>query len=339
MAFSMHSHSGQFCPGHAVNSLDEIILQAIKIGMSTYALTEHMPRLADKDLYPEEVFPPFSLLSLPTNINQVTGGHTIAEQRPRHEAFILEAVRKREKYAGQIHILIGFEAEWIGPEYEQYAELIHELAGNEAVDFFIGSVHHVRGIPIDYDAALYQKARQSSGDSEEQLFGDYFDEQFEMLKALGHVGKDFVVGHFDLIRLLAEDKDGDLKRWPKVWSKVVRNLAEMVKQERLMEVNSAGLRKGLKEPYPGRAIVEQYVAMGGRLTLSDDSHGVAQVGTNYGKAVEYLDSLGVKEVWKIAWTKTNGLNHRVSQSVTLEEIKRNLAGEAPNLAAPFPLAS
>jgi histidinol-phosphatase (PHP family) len=99
------------------------------------------------------------------------------------------------------------------------------------------------------------------------------------------------------------------------------------------------LRKGLKEPYPGRAIVEQYVAMGGRLTLSDDSHGVAQVGTNYGKAVEYLDSLGVKEVWKIAWTKTNGLNHRVSQSVTLEEIKRNLAGEAPNLAAPFPLAS
>lgn len=55
MAFSMHSHSGQFCPGHAKDSLEEIVQRAIALKMRLLALTEHMPRTEDKDLYPEEV--------------------------------------------------------------------------------------------------------------------------------------------------------------------------------------------------------------------------------------------------------------------------------------------
>jgi len=55
MAFSMHSHSGQFCPGHAVDNLEQVIQTAIARGMKTFGLTEHMPRNSDKDLYPEEV--------------------------------------------------------------------------------------------------------------------------------------------------------------------------------------------------------------------------------------------------------------------------------------------
>lgn len=54
MPFSHHSHSGQFCPGHAKNSLEEVIQTAIAQKMQVFCLTEHMPR--DKeDLYPEEV--------------------------------------------------------------------------------------------------------------------------------------------------------------------------------------------------------------------------------------------------------------------------------------------
>jgi histidinol-phosphatase (PHP family) len=60
MAFSMHSHSGQFCPGHAKDQLEEIVQTAISCGFETFALTEHMPRNSDKDLYPEEVEFPFT---------------------------------------------------------------------------------------------------------------------------------------------------------------------------------------------------------------------------------------------------------------------------------------
>jgi histidinol-phosphatase (PHP family) len=55
MAFSMHSHSGQFCPGHAQDQLEDIIKHAISIGYTTIGLTEHMPRTGLEDLYPEEV--------------------------------------------------------------------------------------------------------------------------------------------------------------------------------------------------------------------------------------------------------------------------------------------
>jgi len=51
----MHSHSGQFCPGHAKDQLNAIIETAIARGFKTFALTEHMPRNSEKDLYPEEV--------------------------------------------------------------------------------------------------------------------------------------------------------------------------------------------------------------------------------------------------------------------------------------------
>lgn len=55
MAFTMHSHSGQFCPGHAKDQLEDIIKHAIELGYKTFGLTEHMPRYEQRDLYPEEV--------------------------------------------------------------------------------------------------------------------------------------------------------------------------------------------------------------------------------------------------------------------------------------------
>jgi histidinol-phosphatase (PHP family) len=54
MPFSHHSHSGQFCPGHAKNSLEEVIQTAIARKIQVFCLTEHMPR-SKEDFYPEEV--------------------------------------------------------------------------------------------------------------------------------------------------------------------------------------------------------------------------------------------------------------------------------------------
>ncbi len=53
MPYSHHSHSGEFC-GHATNTLEEVVKNAIEKKMEVFALTEHMPREED-DLYPEEV--------------------------------------------------------------------------------------------------------------------------------------------------------------------------------------------------------------------------------------------------------------------------------------------
>ncbi|SPO05970.1 related to histidinol-phosphatase [Cephalotrichum gorgonifer] len=276
MAFTMHSHSGQFCPGHAKDELEDIVKHAISVGFTTMGLTEHMPRYSLDELYPEELDDPqASLAALP----------------PRHDAYLAEAHRLREKYSSQIHILVAFEAEFIRPSY---AARVLSLASSPSVDYFIGSLHHVAGVPIDYDRATYQRARDAcGGPGEEPLYAAYYDEQLDMLRTL----RPRVVGHFDLVRLMSEDPGRDLREWPAVWDKVVRNLEEVVKQGGWLECNSAALRKGLDEPYPGRVIAEKYLSLGGKFTMSDDSHGIAQVATNYLRALTYLESLGVTELW------------------------------------------
>lgn len=117
-------------------------------------------------------------------------------------------------------------------------------------DLFIGSVHHVHTIPIDYDKNMYFEAREMSGGTDEKLAGDYFDLQYEMLKAL----KPPVVGHLDLIRLLSDDPESSFVKWAIVWQKILRNLDFIVDYGGLVELNSAGLSKGMSEPYPNAEI-------------------------------------------------------------------------------------
>lgn len=56
--------------------------------------------------------------------------------------------------------------------------------------------------------------------------------------------------------------------------------------------------------------------MGGKFTLSDDSHGISQVATNYSRALTYLESLGVTEVWTFERlpAEANGANHGVTSN-------------------------
>lgn len=100
--------------------------------------------------------------------------------------------------------------------------------------------------PIDYDHQMYAQAYKIAGGTDEQLFEDYFDAQYEMLKAL----KPPIVGHFDVIRLKAKDPDGALSGWKGVWQKVLRNLDFIAGYGGVLELNSAALRKGMSEPYP-----------------------------------------------------------------------------------------
>ncbi|CZS97766.1 hypothetical protein WAI453_008821 [Rhynchosporium graminicola] len=300
MAFSMHSHSGQFCPGHAKDKLEEIIQTAIARGMQTFALTEHMPRTSDEDLYPEEI----------------SEGDSISLLLPRHKAFLVEAQRLRAKYASQINLLIGFEGEWIRPSYGAF---IKELASDPVIDYFIGSVHHVHTIPIDYDKDFYAKARHVADGSDEQLFEDYFDSQYEMLNELHPL----VVGHFDLIRLMSPKPNASLKEMKGVWDRVVRNLKVVVEQGGLLEINTSALRKGLEEPYPMRCICEEFLKMGGRLTLSDDSHGIEQVGTNFERAIPYLESLDVQELYTLQGKGVSGTAEVGVKRVPLKSVKQS----------------
>lgn len=230
MPFSHHSHSGQFCD-HAVNTLEEVIQDAISKKLHTFCLTEHIPR-EQIDFYPEEL-----------------DRQTEASLIQLFDDYHREATRLRERYKDEINIHIGFEGEWIRPST---LGIIHGLLDRYHFDLFVGSVHHMHTIPIDFDHELYAKAREAAGGTDEKLFRDYFDSQFDMLKAL----QPPVVGHFDLIRLKSDDPERSFQDFPEVWRKICRNLQFIVEYGGVVELNSASIRKGMSEPYPKREICQ-----------------------------------------------------------------------------------
>jgi histidinol-phosphatase (PHP family) len=224
MPYSHHSHSGQFC-GHAQNTLEEVVQAAIAKRFHTFSLTEHIPR-PQEDFYPEEA-----------------ESYTEQSLAKLFDDFIVEAHRLRDAYSDQIQILIGFETEYIRPST---LHIIRGILNKYTFDFFMGSVHHTHTIPIDFDCAMYEQARDKAGGTDERLFEDYFDSQYEMLQEL----QPPVVGHFDLIRLLSDHRDADFQGMPGVWDRIKRNLEYVASYGALLELNSSGLRKGLAEPYP-----------------------------------------------------------------------------------------
>ncbi|KAF2725516.1 histidinol phosphate phosphatase H [Polychaeton citri CBS 116435] len=277
--FSHHSHSGQFC-GHAVNTLEEVVQSAIRKGMTTFCMTEHMPRQA-VDFYPEE--------------SDIHSEESLAKL---YDDFYVEARRLQKAYASKIQLFVGFEGEWIR---DSSLSLIQALMDKHQVDVFVGSVHHMHTKPIDFDTTMYHEARQIAGGTDEQIYEDYFDSQLDMLKAL----KPPVVAHFDLIRLKSNEPDRSFKTWPAVWEKIERNLRFISDYDGVVELNSSSLRKGMSEAYPQVEICKDFLSMGGRFTVSDDSHGVDQVGLNYGKVMECIEKAGIRELFYLAPAAAN----------------------------------
>lgn len=238
-----------------------------------------------------------------------SNSHTEESLSKLFDDFYAEAHRMRHAYSAKINLLIGFESEYIRPSTLQ---LVQGILDKYAFDFFVGSLHHVHTVPIDYDRAMYEQAREKAGGTDEKLFEDYFDSQLEMLQAL----KPPVVGHFDLIRLMSDHRDADFKDMPGVWRKIQRNLEFVASYGARLELNSSGLRKGLAEPYPclpicqvshtaqrGHCCVQfiyhraqMFLRLGGGFVMSDDSHGIEQLGTNYDRLLAFIQKAGIDTI-------------------------------------------
>ncbi|EAU84145.2 histidinol-phosphatase [Coprinopsis cinerea okayama7 len=304
MPHSHHSHSGQFCK-HASGKLEEVVQEAIRQKFQVFGLTEHVPRYRIDDLYPEE-----SDMTLDDLMNQF-------------EAFLAEAHRLKDLYASQITLLVGLETEHITEADLAGLDRILERFGDQ-VEYIVGSVHHVDGVPIDFDLPTYEKAlgnfapSTSSDAADDQrttyakFYSAYFDAQYQLLERF----KPEVVGHFDLCRLFAPSMR--FADFPDVWEKIIRNIKFSVSYGALFELNAAAFRKKWDTAYPGEDIIRVILGHGGRLALSDDSHGPHAVGLNYHRAYDYLKSVGVSELWYLTRSDEQNAGGRKVKPVKLE---------------------
>ncbi|KAH9848000.1 histidinol phosphate phosphatase H [Lenzites betulinus] len=285
MPHSHHSHSGQFCK-HAAGTLEEVVLEAIRQGFEMYGLTEHVPRYRAEDLYPEEEGMPLESL------------------RTQFDAFLSEAHRIKEKYADQITILVGLETEFITQIDMEELEVLLASAG-ERIEYLVGSVHHLNGIPIDFDKETFMRCldsfrstnveelsqQQQEHETMEAFLCSYFDAQLELMRRF----RPEVVGHFDLCRLY--NPSIKFEEYPLALARIKRNVCEAVGYGALFELNAAAFRKGWSGAYPGEDVVKIVLQAGGRFALSDDSHGPHAVGLNYNRLPDYARRVCIEDLW------------------------------------------
>ena len=113
MIQNLHTHTS-FCDGR--NSPEEIIHEAIRLGMDSLGFSSHAPCPVPEDsagMKPDDV-----------------------------PAYRAEILRLREKYAGRLNIFLGLERDFFF------------FPDGDGWDYVIGSVHYVekegRALPVDY---------------------------------------------------------------------------------------------------------------------------------------------------------------------------------------------
>lgn len=270
---SVHGgHSGQFC-SHAKDPLEAIVQRYIELGFTWVGLTEHLP-VEDLSVVPQE---------------ELDSGLGPKDMQVRFADYFVEARRLQQKYQGDITLAVGFETE----AFTGYERFVAELVDRHQPDYIVGSVHHVRDVPIDVSEALWGQVRDACGGTV-GLYGEYLDLQHRLIERFVPE----VVGHFDLIRMFDPDYSQTLKE-PAVWQRVERNLELVRSQGGVLDFNVRALAKGQAEPYPCRAIRERAVELGIGLVTGDDSHGVASVGAFLGQGIEVLRESGVDMAWQL----------------------------------------
>lgn len=185
--------------------------------------------------------------------------------------YFADVRRLAAKYAGQIKVLCGVEADYIpgstDPDRARYAAF--------APDYIIGSVHYVVApdgarVPVDHSPPLLQAglAAHFGGDAEAYVRA-YFAQEREMVRQFGFD----IVGHPDLVRKFNVkhpyfDETAD---W--YCEELARTAEAIAAAGKLVEVNTGAISRGwLEDAYPSAPFRALLRERGVRFILSSDSH-------------------------------------------------------------------
>jgi histidinol-phosphatase (PHP family) len=152
-------------------------------------------------------------------------------------------------------------------------------------DYVVGSVHFLRDHSLDTeDYSVW-----GAGESADRVWRRYF----ETVAASALSGLYDIIAHPDLVKVwgaAAPVPDRDLRYF---YEPAVEAFAEAGVA---VELSTAGWRKPVGEQYPALPFLEMLVDAGCPLALSSDAHVPDQLGFEYERAVELLESVGVREI-------------------------------------------
>jgi histidinol-phosphatase (PHP family) len=176
---------------------------------------------------------------------------------------------------------LGIEMDFIPGREDRIANVLEAREW----DFVVGSVHFLRDHSLDTE----EYGIWGTGESPERIWRRYFETVAESARS----GLYDIIAHPDLVKVWGRatpQPDTDLRRYyePTVEAFLDAGVA--------VELSTAGWRKPIGEQYPSLPFLEMLVDAGCPIALSSDAHEPGQVGFEYERAVELLESLGVREL-------------------------------------------
>jgi len=170
-----------------------------------------------------------------------------------------------------------------------------------ALDYRIGSVHYITvpdETPFTVDEAEEHFAHRvmewaPDGDYT-KIWKRYWRFMGEMIV---HGGFD-IIGHFDLVK-----KNNAHSRWfseddPAYLDAAFQVIDLAAQKDFIIEINTGALARGmLKEPYPSLPLLQRMQQKGIRITIGDDAHTPAHIGTYQGIAVGTALAAGYRTLW------------------------------------------
>ncbi len=257
MAITADFHIHSSFSGDSDTPMENMILKGMDLGLAKMCFTEHN----DFD-YP------------------VTGSEPDGFFEVNPDAYLYDFLKLREKYADRIALLFGVELGLQPHLSRRNAAFVK----SHDYDFVIGSSHLCHG-KDPYRPSFYE------GRPQEDAYREYFESILENLDACS----DFdVYGHLDYVVRYGPKKDDGYSYalYRELFDKILTKLIHMGKG---IELNTAGLAKGLREPNPCADVLRRYRELGGEIvTVGSDAHAPGQIAYAFGRASEILKSCGFR---------------------------------------------
>ncbi len=249
----LHLHSSY--SGDSDTPMEDMILKGIDLGLTTMCFTEHN----DFD-FPEEPGQPAERFLLSP------------------DPYLYDIIRYREKYADKIRILFGVEL-GLQPECMRKNAI---LAKAFDFDFIIGS-SHICHQKDPYYPAFYE------GRTEEEAYREYFESILENIKKFSNFD---IYGHLDYVVRYGPNKDREYsyEKYQDILDSILKLLIEKGKG---IEINTGGVKSGLKELHPCTAILKRYRELGGEIiTIGSDAHTTEHIAAHFNRAEKVLKECG-----------------------------------------------
>ena len=184
----------------------------------------------------------------------------------------------KEEYEGRIDLRIGIE---LGLQ-THLKEYFKELLSDYPFDFVIGSTHFINRKDPAYPEFF-------EGRNETEAYLQYFQVTLDNVKNLNTYD---VAGHLDYIVRYGPNKAAhySYEAYRDVLDDILR---AVIGGGKGIECNTAGFRKGIRQPNPCVPVLKRFKELGGEiLTIGSDAHVPEDLGSDFQAARELLLECG-----------------------------------------------